>query len=235
MRLNAAAFRSLLAPSQACYSPSAGKHISLTLHAEAAGPEQLKRLLSGRYCHQSAGSAPMDKSHGSNVGHSPGPESRARSEHFPPGKLRGSWCKLLFSLPRPSGKDTGHSGGMSPQYKATLSRVSSPHLPLVPITPAQRRHSVSYPLAGHHSPTLWPAQSNLSRLRGAGPKGQASLVSATQSANVSHCVPLFHLQHSSCAAWHIRQPPPPQDKLCSLFSFLSLLSPPSAPSVPWSK
>lgn len=136
-----------------------------------------------------------------------------------------------------------------------------PHLisPLVPITPAQRRHSVSYPLAGHHSPTLWPAQSNLSRLRGAGPKAQASLVSAiprpgvevrphprdisssdtremppcffvffffllpkftffffcqefqveTHSANVSHCAPLFHLQHSSCAAWHIRQPDPP--------------------------
>lgn len=82
---------------------------------------------------------------------------RVPSTPPPPGKLRGSWCKLLISLPRPSGKDTGHSGGTSPQYKATSSLVSSPHLPLVPITPAQRRHSVSYPLAGHHSPTLWPA------------------------------------------------------------------------------
>lgn len=139
-----------------------GKHISPTLNVRGR-PKRLV-LSSWKGCCQVVtaisplGPLRWTNRTASDVGHSPGPESRARSEHFPPpGKLRGSWCKLLISLPRPSGKDTGHSGGTSPQYKATSSLVSWPHLPLVPITPAQRRHSVSYPLAGHHSPTLWPA------------------------------------------------------------------------------
>lgn len=123
--------------------------------SEAAGPEQLKRLLSGCYCHQSAGSSSKDKSHGFQCWS--GLESRVLRTLSPLVHCEGLPASCL-SL------DTALSIWTSPQDKATFTRVPSPHLPLVLITPAQRCHSVSYRLAGHQSLTL-AGVSNVSRLR----------------------------------------------------------------------
>lgn len=54
--------------------------------------------------------------------------------------------------------------------QVSSAQLSSAQLSLAPITAAQRRHSVSYPLAAHHSPSVGPLQSNASRLGRAAPK-----------------------------------------------------------------